>query len=393
MNNRIQSAEPYTSIKISPLQSGDDILEDILSSDTELLPRKIDKPIMLYGAGSLGKMAKNFFNYLHIPYRCVVDRNASRYKTDKDWQEAEIVHPDDVSESDKRNCLLVICIVTVPLIALRDQLRDNGWEDVAFFYDISEFYRDKYPIDNGWFLREIGETEKGHVRKIYSSLADDASRLHYLQFLLWRKSRIELLSENLEIIGENRFFISEVIDVLNENEFFVDCGAHKGFVIEKFLKTVNNRYEAIYAIEPDRDNLEVLKVQLTKLPSTNIIECALSDRGGKENFYQGFDFASKLSERGNGLVDTITLDSLNLQATFIKMHLEGGELNALKGAINTINTSRPIIAITVYHNSDGTWRTPLFVINNIRDYRYYFKLHSWGGTGAVFYAIPRERHK
>jgi len=130
--------KPYTSVTAESLGEAGNLLENILSSDRSLHPRKIDKPVILYGAGSLGKMAKDFFNYLNIPFLYVVDRNADKYKADTFWQNIKIVHPDDVKETDKKNCLLVVCVVTVPLIALRDELKNNGWRDIAFFYDLSE---------------------------------------------------------------------------------------------------------------------------------------------------------------------------------------------------------------------------------------------------------------
>ncbi len=88
-----------------------------------------------------------------------------------------------------------------------------------------------------------------------------------------------------------------------------------------------------------------------------------------------------------------TLDILNLPATFIKMHLEGGVLSALISAINTIKEFRPILAITFYHNLDGVSKLPLYLINSLQNYRYHVRLDSWGGTGAVLYAVPKERTK
>jgi len=385
--------KPYISIAISSSKEAYSLLEKILLSDNQLQPRKINKHIILYGAGELGKMAKDFFDYLNMPFLYVVDKNASQYKTDEFWQNTKIIHPDDVKETDKEDCLLVICIVTIPLIKLRDELKNNGWKDISFFYDISEAYRDRHPLSNGWFLDKFNEREKEFIRKVFSSLADDISRVYYIQFLLWRKLRIELLSDSLEINKDNRFFIPEVTNILQESEVFVDCGAHKGFITEKFLKIVNNKYKAIYMVEPDRYNLEILEHRLKDISSIKIIKCALSDKNGEGRFYQGFNFASKLNKLGKNNVKIVTIDSLNIPATFIKMHLEGGELKALKGTVDTIQKYRPIIAVTIYHNSDGVWGIPLFLINNTKNYKYYIRLHSWGGTGAVFYTIPEERIK
>jgi hypothetical protein len=86
------------------------------------------------------------------------------------------------------------------------------------------------------------------------------------------------------------------------------------------------------------------------------------------------------------------LDAL-APASFLKLHLEGAELEALKGGRELLRRDRPIVAATVYHNDDGIWRTPLWLIETLTDYRFLFRLHSWCGTGAVVYAIPEERRR
>jgi hypothetical protein len=90
-------------------------------------------------------------------------------------------------------------------------------------------------------------------------------------------------------------------------------------------------------------------------------------------------------------VETRPLDALGLSPTFLKLHLEGAELLALKGARETLLSCRPIVAATVYHNADGLWKTPLWMMQTLPDYRFFFRAHSWCGTGAVVYAIPSER--
>jgi hypothetical protein len=90
-------------------------------------------------------------------------------------------------------------------------------------------------------------------------------------------------------------------------------------------------------------------------------------------------------------ITTRPLDAFGLSPTFVKLHLEGAELPALMGARDTLLASRPIVAATVYHNADGVWKTPLWLMENLPDYRFLFRIHAWCGNGAVVYAIPKER--
>lgn len=382
----------YSSVRMNILTfaEGCEILEKILKSDVKLLPRNIDKQVALYGAGSLGKLAKNFFDYLEIPFLYFVDKNSKLRNSDVDWNGVDIIKPEEVKEADKKKVLLIICIVTTQLIKLRDELKAMGWDDIAFFYDVCEAYSDRYPLKNGWFLNNPSEDEIDAIKKVFSTL-DGVSRMHYLQFIAWRRLRIELLIEGIQLNLNNRFFIQEITDVLHENEVFVDCGAYFGYVTLKFVELTNGKYNKIYAIEADKDSFAVLENNLRNIPNCTTIKCALGDKNGEGNFYQGFGYASKLNKFGTDKVKIATLDSLNIPATFIKMHLEGGELSALAGAKTMIQKFRPILAITIYHDPNGAWKIPLCLMNYTQDYIYYMRLDSYGGTGAVFYAVPKER--
>ena len=91
-------------------------------------------------------------------------------------------------------------------------------------------------------------------------------------------------------------------------------------------------------------------------------DCALADVEGDLPFREGLGYASQLSETGTMRVAARPLDTMGLSPTFLKLHLEGGELAALKGALKTLSLSRPIVAATVYHNVDGVWRTPRWLM-------------------------------
>jgi hypothetical protein len=82
---------------------------------------------------------------------------------------------------------------------------------------------------------------------------------------------------------------------------------------------------------------------------------------------------------------------LELQPTFVKLHLEGHELAALEGGLRTLQQHRPLIATTSYHNRLGLHELPRWLMDHVEGYRFLLRLHSWCGTGAVIYGIPAER--
>jgi hypothetical protein len=137
----------------------------------------------------------------------------------------------------------------------------------------------------------------------------------------------------------------------------------------------------------------VLGERLRGLPRAAVLDCALAAQDGTVAFSEGYGFASKLSAFGQTQVSARSIDSLDVEPTFIKLHLEGGELDALRGARETLRAQRPIVTATVYHNADGIWRTAGWLMRELDDYRFLFRNHCWCGAGAVVYAIPRERRQ
>ncbi|MNC55831.1 hypothetical protein D3C75_1053850 [compost metagenome] len=85
----------------------------------------------------------------------------------------------------------------------------------------------------------------------------------------------------------------------------------------------------------------------------------------------------------------VSLDSvLNGQrASFIKMDIEGAEMEALQGAQNTIVKHRPRLAICIYHKPEDILEIPLYLKSLVPDYKFYIRHYSNYTIETVLYAI------
>ena len=94
-----------------------------------------------------------------------------------------------------------------------------------------------------------------------------------------------------------------------------------------------------------------------------------------------------------GLTETecITIDSMLKDAapTFIKMDIEGAEIQALKGAREHIINDNPAMAICVYHRVDDLWKIPAYIRDVNPNYRFYLRHYSYYNTETVLYCIPK----
>jgi FkbM family methyltransferase len=371
------------------------LLDEIAEAPASYAPVPADRPLALYGAGNLGRLARDFLKAVGQDFILAVDQNASTLSANGDWAGTHLLHPDNVADRDKSRARLAISVVTSAYVPIERMLLDRGFTDVVPFYDLAESFRRLHPLSNGWFAPTLSAQDRAKTGQVLARWADDTSRAHHLQFLAWRRLREEWTFAAAPIPDCERFFIPEIVGILRDDEVLLDGGAHHGVVVEAFLRHTKGKYRHVAAIEPDPINRARLGENLSKLAPHDIRiaidDYALSDNEGQAVFHSGLDYASQISRTGSTPVQTRMIDALGLSPTFIKLHLEGAELAALKGARQTLLDHRPIVATTIYHNDDGIWRTAQWLMQTLPDYRFLFRNHSWCGTGAVIYAIPERR--
>jgi len=373
------------------------LLEEIHAGEPTIVPVSLAKPIGLYGAGNLGHMARDFLKSVWYDFDFVVDRNADSVRDDPAWEGRPVYRPDQVPAALKKTHQLLVTVATAPQVPLESQLAGLGFEHIVPFYDYAQKFRHLHPLSNGWRAGPLSITDKSMAGAVLSSFADDVSRAHHLQFLAWRRLRQEWTFEPAPVSGQDRFFIPEVLAALRPGEVFLDAGAHHGSVTLDFDRRRAGDWKQIIAVEPDPANRAVLQQAFAdRWPADQrqrptILDNALGAHRQSAAFHHGLGYASQLADTGRKKVEVTTIDALDIAPGFIKLHLEGAELPTLKGGWQTLKQSRPIVAATVYHNDDGIWKTPLWLMQAVDDYRFLFRLHSWCGTGAVLYAIPAER--
>lgn len=369
------------------------LLAEMAIAPCAFAPVGAEKPLALYGAGDMGRLARDFFALAGLDIALVIDRNAAN-ATVGAWSATRPVAPEAVPDDVKRSVRVAVCVATSAYVPIEAALHAAGFTDVVPFYDLSESFRHLHPLSNGWFAPPFTAGEQDEIKSALAAWDDDASRAHHLQFLAWRRLREEWVFEGAPpLTGDTRYFIPEIIEVLRDDETFVDGGAYDGCIVEAFERRAGGSFRRIVAIEPDGPNRARLRAAADRMndPRIAVMDVALAERDGEAPFHEGLGYASQLSATGSARMACRSLDALDLQPSFVKLHLEGGELAALKGARDTLLQHRPLVTVTVYHNDDGLFRTARWLMRTLPDYKFLFRIHAWCGTGAVIYCIPNER--
>ncbi len=241
------------------------------------------------------------------------------------------------------------------------------------------------------FFDEYFKENSDTFKKIREMLSDEKSKKSLDAFI--EQKRFGRYDKEYDTISQ--YFDCEILkDHIGDEEVFVDCGAFQGETALSFIdflhKMGKNRYFGIYEIEPDADNLSILEEKISGLNEIHVVKAGVSDKKGEMAFDSSNGSSSRISEDGDTIIEVISLDSFfeeEIPVSFIKMDIEGFELMALKGAVQTIKKNRPKLAICVYHKNEDLLLIPEFIMDLRMNYKLYLRNYSRCGVEAVLYAI------
>ncbi|HWB63227.1 MAG TPA: FkbM family methyltransferase [Chitinophagales bacterium] len=141
---------------------------------------------------------------------------------------------------------------------------------------------------------------------------------------------------------------------------------------------------AVYSFEFIPTNIEIFNKNIALNPqlkdAIHVVKAPLWDVSGTKVFYRDNGPGSKISFTKEddlpGETTTLTLDDWCIKENpakidFIKMDIEGAEMNALLGAEQTIRKFRPKLAICVYHQWQDFSRIATWINNLGLGYKFY----------------------
>lgn len=223
------------------------------------------------------------------------------------------------------------------------------------------------------------------LTEVYERLEDELSKKTMIAYINCRISGNLLYFQGL--MSRELYFNTDIL-TYSKDEVYVDCGAYTGDTIIKFSQFTGGCYDKIIAFEPNERNFvqlsevtrEIRKVELIKKGIWNREEVLKfdSDKGSMS----GIDNDGKVSIEVGRLDDYIHTQ----RVTFIKMNIEGAELNALIGAEETIKQNSPKLAISVYHKPEDLVLIPKLILDYNKKYKFALRTHSMGSGLTVLYA-------
>ena len=223
--------------------------------------------------------------------------------------------------------------------------------------------------DDEVFLRIMKHLPE--IYSVYEMLGSDESKKVFCAAI---KGYLTGKISDYRFAPEPQYFLNGFLP--QKGDIAIDGGTYDGATSIDFAKCGAN----VYAFEMDADNYKKCQARLEvfgKNCDVIIENLGLSDKTGEER-YSPFGTASRKTSNGKLTAKFIDLDTYvarnNLpRVDYIKLDIEGAELDMLHGAAKTISRCKPKMAISAYHKLEDLWTLATYVKSLRADYNFEFR--------------------
>ena len=274
-------------------------------------------------------------------------------------------------------------LVDVPVITLEDFPRfgEKNFpvkpQEIFFTNMLKHFsfvpYFARYGIET---FEESGDEKFFSVMKhlpelysVYTTLGGDESKKVFCATI---KGRLTGKISDYRFAPEAQYFLEGFTPTTGD--IAIDGGAYDGATAVAFAKCGAK----VFAFEMDAANYQNCAARIGRGAYDVLLEnIGLSDKESVES-YSRYGAGSRRSVNGTQKAQFIDLDTYvarkNLpRVDYIKLDIEGAELDMLHGAAKTITCCKPKMAISAYHKLEDLWTLAPYIKSLRPDYEFEFR--------------------
>lgn len=339
--------------------------------------------ICIFGAGRIGLAVAEFLCQHKVKVDCFIDNDEHKWGK-KLFRDIMCISPKELSLSYDRDHTAILLTMAF-YDKVYEELLTDGLKNVYNFSEYKLMYY-KYITDHGQ-----RDNITGNITELLNCVADDYTKKIITEIIKnWFCMDIKLLSYK-EIYAPVQYYGDDVIK-LTQNESFVDAGAYNGDSILQFIAVVSGNFKQIHAFELDKGIYKSLAEAVEQLDDNIREKIYMYNLGIWDKYdvirYSSLGIGTKIDDKASELGHVVPLDDilLNEEITFIKMDIEGAEMEALRGAESIIRLQKPKLAICIYHRPEHLWEIPLYLKRLVPEYKIYIRHHSVLEYETVCYA-------
>lgn len=351
--------------------------------DSEVLSEmRLSQGVYIYGAGDLGRAVKRFLENLKIPVQSFVVDNEYYHTGMKimPGNDAAIGLREflDFSKTNVNNYL--IWGIASP-DKLKNALKQGTISEVWLTYDVCDLWEDH-------------DFAHKHLKEFAQARALFADEISLKTFDGYLKIFDGNPIEDINNIVDGTYF--NELTACKREGCFLDCGAFVGDTAQQYAK-IYGVEQKIYSFEPDTDNYKKL-CENTKELNIVCVNAGCWSENEQLHFDDCGTGSSCISGSGSSVINVVAIDKIvtDVKVAFVKMDIEGSELQALVGMQNIIRRDMPVLAISAYHKQDDLITLPSYIHqfeSEAEYYQLYLRHHGCTTSELVVYAIPTKKNR
>ncbi|MFK5857309.1 MAG: FkbM family methyltransferase [Bacteroidota bacterium] len=359
MNDRIDN---YTS------ESVDKIVKQMLPL-ASTMEGYFNKGVGIYGAGFVGTWACTYLKSIGAKVSIFIDNDAN--KTGKSIQNVPIVLPSD-SIVNSLSSIFIAARHDVKNVELLMQNKCSNLLSFDGYYVIRNYQR---------------------LCSIRDDFLSDNKSIETFNAILIAMLTSSLKSCRAVMEKDMYFHLPEFSGTFDD--IFVDAGAFVGDTVERFIWENLGTFKHIYAFEPGVKQFTALQKRMDRLAeewafelsNVSLEQAGLASESGEMNCMYvndhplrhalGSDEQVKNQENKQSC-SVYSLDSYlkGKPVTFIKVDIEGMEMDFLYGAKNTICKFKPKMALCAYHYPSDLYEIAEYVHSLVPEYKFSLRQHA-----------------
>ena len=366
------------------------------------------RPLVLMGAGQLGRRTLAGLRALGIEPLAFADN--ARDKQGTTIEGLRVLAPREAAREHAKTAAFVVTIWGAGsphrYAYSHAQLQSLGCDVVLpfqlLYWKHADTFLPHYTIDLPHKVIEAA----ADIRRAFALMRNERSRLEFVEHLMFRATAG--WSPRYEPPGFPQYLPPHEV-AWRDDEWIVDGGAYDGDTLRSWVAWHDTRFAHWLAIEPDPANasaftraaaelpvdaqqrIELKPVALGAAPGT--LQLAATGTASTTTRISGPSAVRSLPAADTVEVPVQPLDALvgDAPVSFIKLDIEGAELEALEGMRGVVQRRAPVLAICAYHRQDHLWRVPLAIHALREDYVLHLRSHNEEGWDLVCYAVPAAR--
>jgi FkbM family methyltransferase len=339
---------------------------------------KSDDKIYLIGTNKYGLSLSKFLNDRNLNIKGFIND----FSSELEYSEYKLYKSDSIKSSD----IVINCVVEGRTIDVNKHIQSLNIRSTCDYFAIQlankyDLLEINYLDDTSSIFEKIND-----YLEIYNLLNDEQSKLEFEAINNFRLNRDIHYLKDFKFKPNEQYFE----EFINTSRIFsfVDGGSFDGATTEEFMKK-QPLYANAYVFEPSLNSFNLLKNKFIGNSKIELFNKGLWNIETTLFFNSSLGNASKIEQDGEEKIETMKLDNIiDNKIDFIKLDIEGAEIEALDGAVNTIKKNKPTIAVCVYHNQSDFISIPKKLISIHPDYKILLRHYTQGVCETVMYFIP-----